>query len=925
MPNQLGEYDETPETMAIHVDAILKNQLVNIIGGCCGTSPAHIAKYADIIAKYEPRRRSTHIGQADPVPTVLTGLEPLIISKETNFVNIGEQTNVAGSRKFARLIGEKNYEEALTIARTQINNGAQILDVCMDDAMLDAKHEMCTFLNLLASETDIARVPIMIDSSKFEVLEAGLKCVQGKSIVNSISLKEGEEIFLQRAKTIRQLGAATVVMLFDEQGQAVTYEHKVRISERAYNLLKGIDFPTEDIVFDLNILSIGTGISDHDNYAVNFIEACRWIKQNLPNAKVSGGISNLSFAFRGNEALRSAMHSVFLYHAIQAGMDMAIVNAGKIQPYDTIPQDLREAVEDVVLNRRADSTDRLLTFAESLKNQQTTTVQTEQEWRKLLPVDCLQYALKNGISDFIEDDMLQTLPSFPNPVEIIEGPLMTAMSEVGEQFGAGKLFLPQIVKSARVMKKAVEVLKPYIEAKRNDETIVRVEDFRPQQTVLIATVKGDVHDIGKNIAGVVLACNGYEIIDLGVMIPCENIVNAAIENNVDLIGLSGLITPSLDEMATVAKALQEKNLDIPLLVSGASTSELHTAVYLNPFYKGGVYHAKDASHGAQIVRELTNETLSFVERTQAHYANLKSTYEKTREQKQFLTIEEARKNRLIIDWSKETIIKPNQLGPQDLQNYPLKKLVSYIDWRYFFHAWELKGETLGNFSKEGQKLFNDAIVLLEQLVLEHHLSAHAAYGIFECYSEDENIVILDDNGRGEARSLSGVETTLPFQRNLDANADKNLCLSDFIASKSSGKTDYICAFACTTGHGVAELVKKYEAAGDSYSALLVQSLADRLAEAFAEHLHERIRKEFWGFAKEEKLSIQDMHGNKYQGIRAAVGYPSYPDHSQKKPLFDLIMAPEITGIELTETYMMKPVSSVCGLILANPQATYFSV
>ncbi|MDR0436728.1 MAG: methionine synthase [Bacteroidales bacterium] len=938
MPNQLGEYDETPETMAIHVEAILQNKLVNIIGGCCGTTPEHIAKYAEIIGKYEPRKIPSSVVstplndrwlsevEATERPTILTGLEPLVISKETNFVNVGEQTNVAGSRKFARLISEKNYEEALTIARTQINNGSQIIDICMDDAMLDAKHEMCTFLNLLASETDIARVPIMIDSSKFEVLEAGLKCVQGKSIVNSISLKEGEDIFLQRAKTVRKLGAAVVVMLFDEQGQAVTYDQKIQIAERAYDLLKNAGFPTEDIVFDLNILSIGTGISDHDNYAVNFIEACRWIKQNLPNAKVSGGVSNLSFAFRGNEALRSAMHSVFLYHAIQAGLDMAIVHAGKIQPYESIPQDLREAVEDLVLNRRPDATDRLLTFAERLKNQQTAGADVlvrANEWRKHPPIERLQYALKNGISDFIEEDMMQVLPNFSNPVEIIEGPLMTAMSDVGEQFGAGKLFLPQIVKSARVMKKAVATLTPYIEAQKGNS--------KPVGKILLATVKGDVHDIGKNIAGVVLACNGYEIMDLGVMIPCEDIVNAAIEHNVDLIGLSGLITPSLDEMASVAKALQERKLQIPLVVGGASTSELHTAVYLNLLYDGGVYHAKDASHGAQIIRELTSETLKpmFVERTQERYENLKTTYEKTRENKQLLTLEEARKNRRIIDWSEEIIIKPNQLGPQDLQNYSLEKLAPYIDWRYFFHAWGLKGETIENLSNEGQKLYNDAIVLLNQLV-ENHFYAHAAYGIFECYSEDETVFVVDDLDVGaDVHVRAGIEkrviATLPFQRNLDANSNENLCLSDFIANKKSGKTDYICAFACTTGFGVDELVKKFEAVGDNYSALLVQTLADRLAEAFAEHLHERIRKEFWGFAKDEKLSISDLFSHKYQGIRVAVGYPSYPDHSQKKTLFDLILAEPITGIQLTETFMMKPVSSVCGLIFANPQATYFSV
>ncbi|MCL2414537.1 MAG: methionine synthase [Bacteroidales bacterium] len=875
MPNQLGEYDETPETMAIHVEEILKNRLVNIIGGCCGTSPEHIAKYGQIIAKYEPRGSDTSTSSVSgnrtavvepvetparpagadvsSVPTTLTGLEPLIISKNTNFVNIGEQTNVAGSRKFARLIGEKNYEEALSIARTQINNGAQILDVCMDDAMLDAKHEMQTFLNLLASETDIARVPIMIDSSKFEVLEAGLKCTQGKSIVNSISLKEGEEIFLQRAKTIRKLGGAAVVMLFDEDGQAVTYEHKIRIAERAYHLLKNAEFPAEDIVFDLNILSIGTGIPDHDNYAVNFVEACRWIKQNLPNAKVSGGVSNLSFAFRGNEALRSAMHSVFLFHAIQAGMDMAIVNAGKIQPYETIPHDLREAVEDLVLNRRPDATDRLLALAEQLKNTAGADVhvRAQEEWRKKPPIERLQHALKNGISDFIEEDMILVLPDFTSPVEIIEGPLMTAMSEVGKQFGEGKLFLPQIVKSARVMKKAVAVLEPYIDASRasasTNNAVVEPVETPATEKILLATVKGDVHDIGKNIAGVVLACNGYEILDLGVMVSCEDIVNAAIEHNVNLIGLSGLITPSLDEMATIAKALHEKNLNIPLVVGGASTSELHTAVYLNPLYSGGVYHAKDASHGAQIIRELTTENLksTFVRQTQEHYENLKTTYENKH-------ISKRKNTPKIIDWSVEKIIDPKKTEIQKLQNFPLEKLVPYIDWRYFFHAWELPK----NSESERQKLQNDVGILLKKIVDEKLLTANAVYGIFECCDTDEDV----------------------------------------------GASENVCVFACTAGIGADELAKKFEKEGDSYSALLVQTLADRLAEAFAEYLHERISKEIPAFAG-------------MTGQRIAVGYPSYPDHSKKRELFDLILAEENTGIKLTETFMMTPVSSVCGLIL----------
>jgi len=952
MPNQLGQYDETPETMAIHVEEILKNRLVNIIGGCCGTSPEHIAKYSDIIKRYEVRGTGYGVSQLQTTddliatshlaprtsqpferPTVLTGLETLVVSKETNFVNIGEQTNVAGSRKFARLINEKNYEEALRIARTQISNGAQILDVCMDDAMLDATHEMQTFLNLLASETDIARVPIMIDSSKFEVLEAGLKCVQGKSIVNSISLKEGEEFFVQRAKTIRKLGGATVVMLFDEHGQAVTYEHKIQIAERAYNLLKNADFPVEDIVFDLNILSIGTGISEHDNYAVNFIEACRWIKQNLPNAKVSGGVSNLSFAFRGNEVLRSAMHSVFLYHAIQAGLDMAIVNAGKTQPYESIPLDLRDAVEDLVLNRRNDATDKVLFFAEQLKLQGTdgtsapavrgtgygvrgaspiaesidnVTPRTSHlatshhERSEFSAVERLQHALKNGISDFIEEDVLQVLQEFSNPVEIIEGPLMTAMSEVGKQFGEGKLFLPQIVKSARVMKKAVAVLEPYIEKVRGTGYEVRgaspivesIDNVTPRtshlatshhsnEKILLATVKGDVHDIGKNIAGVVLACNGYEIIDLGVMVDCETIVNAAIENNVDLIGLSGLITPSLDEMATVAKALQDTlrsvTKKIPLVVGGASTSELHTAVYLNPLYDGGVYHAKDASHGAEIIRELMSESQGnlFVEETQKHYSDLKLAYENKRRGVLQYAPTTASK---IIDWCPTTIVNPEKTKVEKLQNFPLENLVPLIDWRYFFHAWELPKNT----ENERQKLQEDAEKMLKEIVSKKLLTANAVYGIFECSSANADGYEV----RGTGYGVSQQQTTD------DLVTTSHLATSQ---PRTSERSEQVCVFACTAGIGVEALVEAFEKSGDTYSALLVQTLADRLAEAFAEYLNRE----------------------KFSGKRIAVGYPSYPDHSKKKELFALINATEITGIELTETFMMRPVASVCGMIFSQ--------
>ncbi|MDR2511442.1 MAG: methionine synthase [Bacteroidales bacterium] len=937
MPNEMGEYDETPETMANFVQQLIDKQLVNIIGGCCGTSPAHIAEIAKKL-----RNHSTNVQKFidmdtflhDTHSTQLSGLELLTISKENNFVNIGEQTNVAGSRKFANLIREKKYQEAMSIARNQMENGAQMLDICFDDGLLNAKEEMSIFLNILATESDIAKIPLMIDSSNFEVIEAGLKCTQGKSLVNSINLKDGNEDFLNKAKKIRRLGAAAVVMLFDEEGQATSVAHKVKVAERAYKLLQSIDFPAEDIVFDPNILAIATGMPEHNAYALNFIEACKIIKEKMPAVKISGGVSNLSFSFRGNDQIRSMLHSVFLYHAINAGMDMGIVNTKNFIPYSQIPENQRIVIENVILNRNENAADELLKLAQELQvvpkniaatnsiitediahNNSTTTLSEQ-----------LQYAFVNGISDNIET-LLTALMNEKNyhnrEIEIIEQELMPILDIVGQNFADGKLFLPQIVKTAKVMKQAVDFLKPFIEHKDID---FRNETKQFKTKILLATVKGDVHDIGKNIASVVLSCNGFEIIDLGVMVPKEKILEEARQHNVDLIGLSGLITPSLKEMAEVATAMQEQGFEIPLVVGGASVSELYTAINFYPKYSGGVYYAKDASDGVKIIQNLTNQAKNgdFRHKMQEYYTKLKENYEQKAKNNALLSIEEARKNKPKINWDKVNIVKPKELGFHCWKKKSLRQVIPYIDWRFFFPVWEMKQQQLGKLSEDAKTLFQDAVMLAENLVKEGKIKASAVFGVYECYSENETIFVFDEyiDAHGKVRKR---EIPIEFERNRRKKEHINYCLADFIAPKSLGKSDYIGIFACSTGIGIEKIVKEYQNSGDYYSALLLQTIADSLADALTEYLHQKIRKNYWGFVPKENLTIQELHHNRYQGIRPAIGYPIIPNHTLKRQVFDILRVEESIGIELTDTFMMKPVSSTCGFIFANEMARLFEV
>lgn len=919
LPNQFGQYDETPEQMTPHIHQFAKEGLVNIVGGCCGTTPEHIRRFAEAIKSEKPRPKP----KPEPV-TRLSGLEALYITPQSNFINIGERTNVAGSKKFARLIKEEKYEEAIAIARQQVENGANIIDVNMDDAMIDAEKAMVRFLNLLMAEPDIAKVPIMVDSSKWEVLEAGLKCLQGKCIVNSISLKEGEEKFLQQARLIRQYGAAVVVMAFDERGQADTFERKIEICSRAYKLLtEKVHFPPEDIIFDPNVLAIATGIEEHNNYAVDFINAVRWIKQNLPHAKVSGGISNISFSFRGNDAIREAIHSVFLYHAIKAGLDMGIVNAGQLQVYDQIPEDIREAVEDVVLNRRPDATERLMAIAETIKSTGQTTVANEQ-WRTLSVEERLQHALIKGITDFIETDILEALEKYPDPLEIIEGPLMAGMNVVGDLFGEGKMFLPQVVKSARVMKKAVAVLMPYIEKAREASGKTNTSAGK----ILLATVKGDVHDIGKNIVSVVLACNNYEVIDLGVMVPCEKILETARKENVDIIGLSGLITPSLEEMVHVATEMQRQGFDIPLLIGGATTSRVHTAVKIDPVYKHPIIHVKDASKSVPVVSNLLSKSLkkNFVENVKREYQELREQYANSKQKQQYVTLEEARANKFKIDWAAEPPFPPRFVGTKVWNNYPISEIRPYINWMFFFIVWQLRGkfpDILNDPQKgeEARKLYDEANRLLDEIEKRKLLKANAVFGIYPANAVGDDIEVYTDESRTKV---------LKVFRNLRNQVAKpagepNPCLSDFIAPKESGIKDYLGAFAVTAGIGIDELIQQYKQEHDDYHVIMIEALADRLAEAFTELIHLKIRKEIWGYASEENLSFDDLMLEKYKGIRPAHGYPACPDHSEKATLFELLDATRKAGIALTESFMMLPGASVSGLIFAHPRAQYFFV
>lgn len=916
LPNQFGEYDETPEEMAGYVQDYLDNRFVNIIGGCCGTTPEHIRQFAEEAAKAKP-----HIKVENDELTRFSGLEPVTMTAETNFVNIGERCNVSGSKKFARLIREEKYDEALAVARNQVENGAQIIDVNLDDAMLDAKKEMTTFLNLLMSEPDVAKLPVMVDSSKWEVLEAGLKCLQGKAIVNSISLKEGEAVFLDHALKIKRYGAAAVVMAFDETGQADTLQRRIDICTRAYHLLtEKIHFAPEDIIFDPNILTIGTGMEEHNNYAVDFIETVRWIKQNLPHAKTSGGVSNLSFAFRGNNVVREAIHSVFLYHAIKAGLDMGIVNPGMLQIYDEIPKDLLEYTEDLVLNRRPDATERLLEFAQTLKDDGENQAENKDMWRELPLEKRIEHSLVKGITDFVDADMAEAVPLYEPTLKVIEGPLMDGMNVVGDLFGSGKMFLPQVIKSARVMKKAVAYLLPYIE--KDKEKYQNSETTRKK--ILMATVKGDVHDIGKNIVGVVLGCNNYEVIDLGVMVPTEKILETARREKVDIIGLSGLITPSLEVMASVAAEMERQGFIIPLLIGGATTSKIHTAVKIAPNYSHSVVYVKDASRSVGVVSKLLAGDEAYIQSVKDEYEEIRRLQGK-KKPKEYLLLPDARANAFKTDWSHLKIAKPNQLGVHYLMDISLETLRQYIDWRFFFFVWDLKGNfpAILDDEKQGEqarKLYDDANRMLDEIIANKMLTSNAVYAFWPAQSDGDDVVLYDD----EICTKEIGRFYHLRQQYKQKNGEPNLCLSDFIAPKSSEKTDYCGAFALTAGIGVAEWVKKYKAEDDDYKAIMIEALADRLAEACAEWLHMKVRTEFWGYAPDEHLELKPLLDGKYQGIRPAMGYPASPEHSEKGNVFQLLDAEKI-GVSLTEHYAMFPTAAVSGQYFAHPESHYFGI
>ncbi|HEV7224811.1 MAG TPA: methionine synthase [Pirellulales bacterium] len=918
LPNAFGGFDETPEKMGRVLGEFAENGWLNIVGGCCGTTPRHIRAIADAVARKAPRARS----KPEPLSRY-SGLEPLTLRPESNFTMIGERTNITGSKKFARLILSGDYEQAVAIARGQVEGGANIIDINMDEGMLDGEAAMTKFLNLLAAESDICRVPIMVDSSKWSIIEAGLKCVQGKGIVNSISLKEGQEAFLHYARLVRRYGAAVVVMAFDEQGQATTIEDKVRICRRAYKLLtEEIGMPPSDIIFDPNILTVATGIEEHNRYAINFIEAARQIKQRCPGAKISGGVSNISFSFRGNELVREAMHASFLYHAIRAGMDMGIVNAGQLAVYEDIPKDLLERIEDVLFDRRPDATERLVEFAETVKGQGGKGAAGAQEWREGPVEERLSHALVRGIVDHVEADVEEARRTYPSGLSIIEGPLMAGMQVVGDLFGAGKMFLPQVVKSARVMKKAVAYLLPFMEAEKAASGQIDV----PRGKILLATVKGDVHDIGKNIVGVVLGCNNYQVIDLGVMVPCERILETAVKEGVDLIGLSGLITPSLDEMVHVAKEMGRQGMAIPLLIGGATTSAKHTAVKIAPSYARETVHVLDASRSVGVVEKLLNPKLKaqFDERNRAEQAKLVEAY-RQRQEVSLVSYQQAKSQRFPTDWNALRIDAPAFLGRRVLDDFPLAELVEYIDWSPFFMAWELRGkfprifddETVG---EEARKLYDDARRLLDEIVEKRLLRAKAVYGFWPAHSLGDDIVLYADESR--QHPLAHFHTLR--QQWERKGVQHYYALADFIAPADSGRRDYLGGFAVTTGHGTDELVRKFEADHDDYNSIMTKALADRLAEAFAERLHQIARHD-WGYGAEERLSSDELIDEKYRGIRPAPGYPACPDHTEKRTLFDLLGAEQATGITLTEHFAMYPAASVSGLYFAHPAARYFSI
>jgi 5-methyltetrahydrofolate--homocysteine methyltransferase len=921
LPNEFGGYDETPHETAHFIDDFMQNGLVNIVGGCCGTTPDHIRHIAEKASKYPPR-------QKPKVETFLrlSGLEAVTVTPETNFVNVGERTNITGSPKFSKLILAEDFEGALTVARQQVEGGAQVIDINMDEGMIDSEATMVKFVNLVASEPDIAKLPIMIDSSKWTVIEAGLKCLQGKGIVNSISLKEGEDKFREYARKILSYGAAAVVMAFDEQGQADSFERRIEICQRCYLILiNEVGFPPEDIIFDPNILTVATGLEEHNNYAVDFIDATRWIKQNLPYAKVSGGVSNISFSFRGNNVVREAMHSAFLYHAIKAGMDMGIVNAGMLEVYEEIPKPLLERVEDVLLNRRPDATERLVEFADTIKSKGKEIVRDE-EWRKEPVEKRLSHALVKGIVEYLDEDVELARQQFDKPLEVIEGPLMDGMNIVGDLFGSGKMFLPQVVKSARVMKKAVAYLLPFIEEEKR--TNVNANQRANAGKVLLATVKGDVHDIGKNIVGVVLACNNFEIIDLGVMVPAQRIIEEAKKQQVDIIGLSGLITPSLDEMVNFAKEMERQGFSIPLIIGGATTSRIHVAVKVDPNYSGPAIHVLDASRSVTVCSSLMNR-----DQRDAYISNIKDEYAKAREahlnkrnDKRFIGIEEARSLKLQINLNGAVPPKPAFTGTKVFTHFPLEELVPYIDWTPFFHTWELRGSYPKIFNDstvgvEAKKLFDDAQQLLRQIVSEKLLQANAVIGFWPANSTGDDIELYTDDSRTEV--LSRIHTLR--QQSEKAKGEPYYALADFIAPKDSGVADYWGGFAVTAGIGCDELVARFEADHDDYNSIMAKAIADRLAEAFAEKMHELVRREYWGYAKNETLKTEELIKEEYQGIRPAPGYPACPDHTEKITLFKLLNAEENVGMHLTESLAMTPAAAVSGFYFAHPQSRYFGL
>lgn len=916
LPNSFGGYDETARQMAEVLKDYADAGFMNIVGGCCGTTPDHIRAMCEAIENLEPR----HLPEAKTYMR-LSGLEPLVLREDSNFLNVGERTNVTGSKKFARLIISGNYEEALSVAREQVDGGAQVLDINVDEGMLDSEEVMHKFLNLMAAEPDIAKLPFMVDSSKWTVIEAGLKCLQGKSVVNSISMKEGEAAFKEQARKVLQYGAAVIVMAFDKKGQADTYERRIEICERAYRILVDeVGFPPQDIIFDPNIFPVATGMEEHRLNALDFFNATRWIKENLPFAKVSGGVSNVSFSFRGNDTVREAIHAAFLYHAVKAGMDMGIVNAGQLEVYEEIPKELLELVEDVLLNRRDDATERLVEYSETIKQKGKAAVKVD-EWRSEPVEERLKHALVKGIVDYIEEDTEEARQKYPRPLDVIEGPLMAGMNVVGDLFGAGKMFLPQVVKSARVMKKSVAILTPYIEAEK-----AKNEAKGPAGKVLLATVKGDVHDIGKNIVSVVLGCNNFEVVDLGVMVPADKILQTAIDEKVDVIGLSGLITPSLDEMVHVAREMERREMKMPLLIGGATTSKTHTAVRIAPNYKQPTVHVLDASRSVPVVQSLISKENrgKFIEEVKEEYIRVRDEHSRRKETKEILSIEDARANRFVGE--PYEIKRPNKLGITVFEDFPLDKIRPYIDWTPFFQAWELRGRYPKIFEDEivgveAKKLFDDAQKILDEIIAGKLLKAQAVVGLFPANAiEGDSVEIYTD----EYRLDVATKFHMLRQQSAKAKGVPNLALSDFVLGKTAGN-DYMGGFAVTAGLGIEAILERYHKEHDDYSSIIVKALADRMAEALAELMHEKVRKELWGYAADEKLSNEDLIREKYTGIRPAPGYPACPEHTEKRTLFELLNVEENTGIRLTESCAMYPAAAVSGFYFAHPQSKYFPV